>query len=109
MEYGTSRCDDGRGEPPVVPEQRRGVHGRMPLAVVVIDAEGRVTHWSSGARRLFGPTRQQAVGRLAVDLMPVSGALRGAEVRTDATGSPELDDSRLGTVYYPTAGRARMA
>ncbi|EXU62936.1 PAS/PAC sensor protein [Streptomyces sp. PRh5] len=109
MEYGTSRCDDGRGEPPVVPEQRRGVHGRMPLAVVVIDAEGRVTHWSSGARRLFGPTRQQAVGRPAVDLMPVSGALRGAEVRTDATGSPELDESRLGTVYYPTAGRARMA
>ncbi|WP_262705374.1 MULTISPECIES: SpoIIE family protein phosphatase [Streptomyces] len=109
MEYGTSRCGDGQGEPPVVPEQRRGVHGRMPLAVVVIDAEGRVTHWSSGARRLFGPTRQQAVGRPAVDLMPVSGALRGAEVRTDATGSPELDDSGLGTVYYPTAGRARMA
>ncbi|AGP54236.1 SpoIIE family protein phosphatase [Streptomyces rapamycinicus] len=109
MEYGTSRCDDGQGEPPVVPEQRRGVHGRMPLAVVVIDAEGRVTHWSSGARRLFGATRQQAVGRPAVDLMPVSGALRGAEVRTDAAGGPELDDSRLGAVYYPTAGRARMA
>ncbi|GAA2331295.1 SpoIIE family protein phosphatase [Streptomyces violaceusniger] len=109
MEYGTSRCDDGRGVPPAVPEQRRGVHGRMPLAVVVIDAEGRVTHWSSGARRLFGPTRQQAIGRPAVDLMPVSGALRGAEVRTDATGSPELDDSLLGTVYYPTSGRARMA
>ncbi|MER8153707.1 SpoIIE family protein phosphatase [Streptomyces sp. NPDC094472] len=109
MEYGTSRCDDGRGEPPAVPEQRRGVHGRMPLAVVVIDAEGRVTHWSSGARRLFGPTREQAVGCPAVDLMPVSGALRGAEVRTDATGHPELDDSLLGTMYYPTAGRARMA
>ncbi|WP_078840917.1 SpoIIE family protein phosphatase [Streptomyces antioxidans] len=109
MEYGTSRCDDGQGESPVVPEQRRGVHGRMPLAVVVIDAEGRVTHWSSGARRLFGPARQQAVGRPAVDLMPVSGALRGAEVRDDATGSQELDDSRLGPVHYPTAGRARMA
>ncbi|WP_448332594.1 SpoIIE family protein phosphatase [Streptomyces sp. DSM 41534] len=109
MEYGTSRRDDGLGEPPAVPEQRGGVHGRMPLAVVVIDAEGRVTHWSSGAHRLFGPTRGQAVGRPAVDLMPVSGALRGAEVRTDAAGRPELDDSLLGPVYYPTAGRARMA
>ncbi|WP_458088918.1 SpoIIE family protein phosphatase [Streptomyces malaysiensis] len=109
MEYGTSRRDDGLGEPPAVPEQRGGVHGRMPLAVVVIDAEGRVTHWSSGAHRLFGPTRGQAVGRPAVDLMPVSGALRGAEVRTDAAGRPELDDSLLGPVYYRTAGRARMA
>ncbi|GHJ32228.1 hypothetical protein TPA0910_66610 [Streptomyces hygroscopicus subsp. sporocinereus] len=109
MEYGTSRCDDGPGEPPGVPEQRRGVHGRMPLAVVVIDAGGLVTHWSSGARKLFGATREQAVGRPAVDLMPVSGALRGARVRTDATGHPELDDTQLGTVYYPTAGRARMA
>src|SRR5687767_12242081 len=49
--------------------------GRAPLAVVVVDHEGRISHWSTGARRLFGPSREEAVGRPAADLLPVSGAL----------------------------------
>ncbi len=63
--------------------------GRIPLAVVVVDTEGLVSHWSSGAGRLFGRPREDAVGRAAADLLPVSGALTG-----DAG--------------YPTAGRARV-
>jgi PAS domain-containing protein len=48
--------------------------GRIPLAVVVVDRDGLVSHWSTGARRLFGMSRDETVGRPAVDLLPVSGA-----------------------------------
>ncbi|MFE2938353.1 SpoIIE family protein phosphatase [Streptomyces sp. NPDC059255] len=63
-----------RGIPPGPPEQFAAA-GRIPLAVVVVDGDGLVSHWSSGARRLFGPTRDEAVGQAAADLMPVAGAL----------------------------------
>lgn len=49
--------------------------GRIPLAVVVVDRDGLVSHWSTGARRQFGVPKEDAVGRPAVDLLPVSGAL----------------------------------
>lgn len=52
-----------------------GISGRVPLAVIVVDAAGLVSHWSTGARRLFGPPREEAVGRPAVDLLPLTGAL----------------------------------
>lgn len=78
------------------------VSGRIPLAVAVVDSDGLVTHWSSGARKLFGRTREQAIGALAVDLMPVSGALRGEDL-VDAA-----DGALCGPRSYPTAGRARM-
>ncbi|MFD7506624.1 SpoIIE family protein phosphatase [Streptomyces sp. NPDC059850] len=78
------------------------VSGRIPLAVVVVDADGLVTHWSFGARKLFGRTREQAIGTPAVDLMPVSGALRGEDLDDAADGA------LCGPRAYPTAGRARM-
>ncbi|MEU8826739.1 SpoIIE family protein phosphatase [Streptomyces sp. NPDC048636] len=106
MEHGTSRGDDELGGAPAAVERRGAVPGRMPLAVVVVDAEGLITHWSSGARKLFGRAREHAVGRPAVDLMPVSGALHGAELSGD---HPGLEDSLNGPVRYPTAGRARLA
>lgn len=62
------------GVPPTPPQQY-AVAGRIPLAVVVVDGEGLVSHRSTGARRLFGSTREEAVGRPAVDLLPVTGAL----------------------------------
>ncbi|MFI0815206.1 SpoIIE family protein phosphatase [Streptomyces sp. NPDC021098] len=125
MEQGTSRGDGGLGGAPWVPAQRTEVSGRIPLAVVVVDADGLVTHWSSGARRLFGRTREQALGASAVDLMPVSGALRGADLPGAAGGPYEAyevheadrirtmppgpaQDDAFGGGRYPTAGRARM-
>ncbi len=73
-----------------------GISGRVPLAVIVVDAAGTVSHWSTGARRLFGPTRQEAVGRPAVELLPVVGALEAA--------SPPDGGHDAG----PAAGRARL-
>ncbi|MEU2063220.1 SpoIIE family protein phosphatase [Streptomyces sp. NPDC013455] len=93
--------------------------GRIPLAVVVVDRAGLVSHWSSGARRLFGVRREDAVGHPAADLLPVSGALPDdphetvAEPVPDAYTSyagpgPDLDVSLGRHTGYATAGRARL-
>ncbi|MEU6551981.1 SpoIIE family protein phosphatase [Streptomyces sp. NPDC046915] len=94
--------------------------GRIPLAVVVVDRDGLVSHWSMGARRLFGVEREDAVGRPAPDLLPVSGALPdGPETEPplddygpyeayDGLG-PDLEASLGGRTAYPTAGRARLS
>ncbi|MES9522579.1 SpoIIE family protein phosphatase [Streptomyces capoamus] len=90
--------------------------GRMPLAVVVVDRAGTVSHWSSGARRLFGVSRDDAVGRPAADLLPVSGALPD-DLDGDAPAAthplpegpgPDLESSLGGHSGYATAGRARL-
>ncbi|MFB1042193.1 SpoIIE family protein phosphatase [Streptomyces chrestomyceticus] len=118
MERGPSHGDDRVGAAPQVPAPRDPVPGRIPLAVVVVDGDGLVSHWSTGARRLFGPSREEAVGTPAVDLMPVSGAL-GEEEWTARSwdeqpagrpcDGPGLEVSLDGRAGYPTAGRARMA
>ncbi|MFI2758489.1 SpoIIE family protein phosphatase [Streptomyces echinatus] len=93
--------------------------GRIPLAVVVVDRVGLVSHWSSGARRLFDVDREDAVGRPAADLLPVSGtlpddphdpqgrAVLDASVSYDGPG-PDLESSLGGHTGYATAGRARL-
>jgi len=89
-----------------------GTSGRVPLAVIVVDAAGLVSHWSTGARRLFGWAREEAVGRAAADLLPVGGVLAesdhgAAYPRQDALG-PDLESSLAGGSPYPAAGRARL-
>ncbi|MET8471601.1 SpoIIE family protein phosphatase [Streptomyces sp. NPDC006422] len=79
--------------------------GRVPLAVVVIDQAGLVSHWSTGARRLFGPPKEDAVGRPAADLLPVSGALPDLE---EGPAPHDLEESLGGHLSYPAAGRARL-
>jgi serine phosphatase RsbU (regulator of sigma subunit) len=86
--------------------------GRVPLAVVVVDREGLVSHWSTGARRLFGVPKGQAIGRAALDLLPVSGALPEDQDTSpygahDGLG-PGLGASLDGGLSYPAAGRARL-
>jgi serine phosphatase RsbU (regulator of sigma subunit)/anti-sigma regulatory factor (Ser/Thr protein kinase) len=86
--------------------------GRVPLAVVVVDRAGLVSHWSSGARRLFGSPKESAIGRPATDLLPVSGALprpgdHGMYEDYDGLG-PDLGSSLDGGLDYPAAGRARL-
>ncbi|MFI9202067.1 hypothetical protein [Streptomyces sp. NPDC053048] len=89
---------------PAVPRQRPGVPGRVPLAMVVVGPTGAVTHWSSGARRLFGRTPQEAVGAPAADLLPMGGALSdyGDGVGGEAEYIPPM-------VGFARSGRARSA
>ncbi|MFF3458375.1 SpoIIE family protein phosphatase [Streptomyces sp. NPDC002730] len=100
------------GVPPTPPREY-AVAGRIPLAVVVVDGDGLVSHWSTGAKRLFGPTREQAVGQPVVELLPVTGALAGDgeyEAHHDYGGlGPGLDASLNGLTSYPAAGRARLS
>ncbi|MEU3447700.1 PAS domain-containing protein [Streptomyces thermolilacinus] len=63
------------GDAPRAVPGRGPEEGRVPLAVATVDHAGRISHWSAGARRLFGPSREDAVGRPAVDLLPLSGVL----------------------------------
>ncbi|WP_435843730.1 SpoIIE family protein phosphatase [Streptomyces fructofermentans] len=120
---GTGRDADrgiGRGRPDV-PEGGSGVNGpngvavgRIPLAVVVADRDGLVSHWSRGARRLFGIGKEDAVGRPAMDLLPVSGALSEDTATPHAYGAydglgPDLESSLDGGLSYPAAGRARLS
>ena len=108
--------------------------GRIPLAVIVVDRGGLVSHWSSGARRLFGVTREEAVGRPAGDLLPVSGALPdqlrgepmpdayeaydgepngtaryGGSGDDDLGPGPDLEASLGGQTSFATAGRAHLS
>ncbi|WP_030856399.1 SpoIIE family protein phosphatase [Streptomyces sp. NRRL S-37] len=97
----------------------RGGAGRIPLAVVVVDRDGLVSHWSRGARRLFSLAKEDAIGRPAADLLPVTGALPeepgesgdeepyGAYAAYDDLG-PGLGASLGGGLSYPAAGRARL-
>ncbi|GHI99414.1 hypothetical protein TPA0906_12800 [Streptomyces olivaceus] len=91
--------------------------GRVPLAVVVVDRDGLVSHWSRGARRLFRaaqgggdrPARVRPAARLRV--VPDVGA---EDDDTDALHSydayaaddglgPGLESSLDGRLSYPAA------
>ncbi|MFI1015143.1 PAS domain-containing protein [Streptomyces sp. NPDC020965] len=96
------------GVPPRVPRQY-AMDGRMSLAVVVVDGGGLVSHWSPAARRLFGPTRQEAVGRTATDLLPVTGALAPDGEYEAYDSGPGSGIAPGGRVSYATAGRARLS
>ncbi|MEV7288859.1 SpoIIE family protein phosphatase [Streptomyces sp. NPDC093252] len=88
--------------------------GRIPLAVVVVDGGGLVSHWSRGARRIFQVPREAAVGRPVTDLLPVSGALpdeehpHGGDPVCDGYEGPDLESSLGGRLSHPAAGRARL-
>ncbi|MGH4029060.1 SpoIIE family protein phosphatase [Actinomycetota bacterium Odt1-20B] len=92
------------------PAARSAVSGRVPLAVIVVDTSGLVSHWSTGARRLFGYAKEDAVGRAASDLLPVSGALpeSGAPYGAYDGLGPDLETSLDGRISYPAAGRAHL-
>lgn len=102
------------GVPPQrTPQPRDTSAGRVPLAVVVVDTDGLVSHWSTGARRIFGVPREAAVGCPAAELLPVSGALRESGAPAPAAAAyeesgPSLDSSLSGAVAFRAAGRARL-
>ncbi|MEV5550354.1 SpoIIE family protein phosphatase [Streptomyces sp. NPDC052309] len=110
MDHGSERdTPPGRGAGP------GAAPGRVPLAVVVVDHDGLVSHWSRGARLLFALPKEEAIGRPAPDLLPVSGALAedddttpyGSWTARDDLG-PGLEASLDGRLSYPAAGRARL-
>ncbi|MFR9721981.1 SpoIIE family protein phosphatase [Streptomyces sp. MS19] len=62
-------------DPPQPGDQDTGdTGGGIPVAVVVLDGAAVIAHWNSGAAGLFEVPRAAAVGRRAVDVMPVASA-----------------------------------
>ncbi|QEV21212.1 SpoIIE family protein phosphatase [Streptomyces alboniger] len=92
------------------PVAHSAVAGRIPLAVVVVDGAGLVSHWSVGARRLFGYAKEEAVGRPVGDLLPVHGAIPENHEPYGAYDclGPDLETSLDRRISYPAAGRARL-
>ncbi len=42
---------------------------RLPLAYILMDADGRVLDWNPAAEKLFGYTQEEALGRACLDLI----------------------------------------
>jgi PAS domain S-box-containing protein len=62
---------------------RAGLLDVLDAAVISLDASWRVTEWNAAAERLYGWTRQDAIGRLARELVVPERQLDAAEtVRT---------------------------
>ncbi|GFH39030.1 PAS domain-containing protein [Streptomyces pacificus] len=97
------------GVPPVL-RRRSAPLGPTGLAVVVADGDGRVSHWSAGARALFGHEEETAVGQPADELLPVAGALAGGASRSSRRGrGPASACFSEAPGFRPAAGRARLA
>ncbi|MFI1467907.1 hypothetical protein [Streptomyces wuyuanensis] len=122
------------GGVPTAPRRRRSAAvGPAGLAVVLADGDGLVSHWSAGARALFGHDEDAAVGQPAIELLPVAGALTAdappgsdsspvllppvsspdspcSECSAWARGGPgaAADPRSEPAVFYPAAGRARL-
>ncbi|MEV4917332.1 PAS domain-containing protein [Streptomyces tirandamycinicus] len=100
------------GVPPVL-RRRSAAVGPTGLAVVVADGDGCVSHWSAGARALFGHEEEAAVGQPAEELLPVAGArVAGASGFASRLGDgPGTAPASLceAPVFRPAAGRARLA
>src|SRR5919197_2873046 len=57
-----------------------------PTAIVMTDVDSGVTQWNPAAERLFGYTRQEAVGRNIDDLVANDDELRGPAVEAQRRG-----------------------
>jgi diguanylate cyclase (GGDEF)-like protein/PAS domain S-box-containing protein len=80
---------------------------RSPGSVLAWGADGRITQWSPGAERMWGYTREEAVGADAIALLPAGDEevrlrLRRA-IKADGTAEGELQlrdrDGRLHPVF----------
>ena len=71
--------DKGDGERPAG-SLLEGLMAAMPDAIVGTDAEFRVTVWNAGAERLYGYTKEEALGRFARELSTLVGDISHAEL-----------------------------
>lgn len=89
---------------PLFPQRGPAEPGRIPLAVVTVDGLGAVASWGGGAHRLFGLRREEALGRPAAALLPVSGVI-DVVGDGDSLGSAYADPAAPPGEEEPTSGR----
>ena len=95
--------------------ERLALHAeRTPLAYIEFDSESRITFWNSAAERIFGFSRQEALGRVGTELLlpaenraEVAGVLDRLHGGSDAYRStnPNItrDGRRILCDWYNTA------
>src|SRR5713101_1929816 len=71
-----------------------------PDALIAMSAEGAVSFWSAGAERIFGYTRDEAVGRSIFDLIVPAD-------RIDETRSALAATLQSGTSSYESVRRTK--
>ena len=64
---------------------------QLPGAVIAVDLESRVVHWSPGAERLYGWTAEEAVGRSVRELILLGQEARADEVKARTHGGGQWD------------------
>ena len=57
-----------------------------PVAIVLMDPDGRVTSWNPAAERLFGYSAEEAIGRHIDDLVATDAAVRAEALDASAVG-----------------------
>lgn len=92
--------------------EQAGLIDELDVAVVALDEEGLITDWNSGAERMFGWTRGEAIGERSVRLIG-AGELSAAEdviaaVRSEGSWHGKLTLRRKGNSTFPVHSRLRM-
>lgn len=64
---------------------------QLPGAVITVDLDSRVVHWSPGAERLYGWTAEEAVGRSVRELILLGQEARADEVKARTHGGGQWD------------------
>jgi PAS domain S-box-containing protein len=65
------------------------VVAHLPSAVVAVDLDGRIQHWSSGAERIYGWSAAEAVGQRIRELILIGEERRTDEVRARTLAGSE--------------------
>ena len=76
-----------------------------PVAIVVMDADERVTGWNPAAAQLFGYSPQEAIGRLIDDLV-LDEDLRGEGGTSPTRRSREVGPTGSLVAYGRTGSRS---
>jgi len=57
---------------------------RGGAGVIATDLEGVITHWTAGARRLYGWSAEEAIGRPVLELLATPGDRSAAEANKES-------------------------
>jgi PAS domain S-box-containing protein len=99
-----------RGETALLEGQRRtgAILDSAPDAIIGMDHQGVITEFNPAAERIFGYSREEALGRELADLLIPRGlrdAHRGGLARYLATGQGPFIDRRIETTAHHAEGR----
>jgi len=92
--------------------EQAGLIDELDVAVVALDEDGLITDWSSGAERMLGWTRGEAIGERSVSLIGVGEPSAAADViaavRRDGNWHGRLTLRRKDRSTLPVHSRLRM-